>query len=261
MKSSSKIVIYLIYEDKSKQMIEGWIALAKKIVRLVNPNCRTDLIDFSPVLNKELKWAAIPSNWMSSNPKDYQKLIQFRRFLANLLLEENSFVFFHFDADCPYHDFYNENKNKNFYDKYLNGILPYIQSIIYGHLSKQHEMAQSHLIDNLIKKIMTLIPSYSIEAWLYQNFRVIFQIFDRDFSNHSDRKLFENWQKDPGQLDEIIQIKEKTALQDQYNSELATGSFPAQNIYDIGKSFHDSIQRIMDCKEFLLALEKISTWY
>lgn len=95
--------ILLLTEDSGCDSHETLRALVKKMLLLVDPACQTQPQRLELCPQPEHAARAMHANiWKSRSPRDRFKLVDLRETIATKLLEEDGFVFFHFDGDRPW---------------------------------------------------------------------------------------------------------------------------------------------------------------
>jgi hypothetical protein len=91
-----------------------------------------------------------------------------------------------------------------------------------------------------------LCPFRSIEAWLYQNVDRAMLICRRQHRGDHVHALAA-WKANRGDLDELPRPEHEVCLRKEHNLELASHGFPAAVVYDLGKSFTQSVDRMKQC--------------
>ena len=256
------LALHILTEDSAATAHDTLVALVKKMVLLLDPACRTHLVAFEPQGDRERR--AMHGNlWKSKRHLDQPKIILLGRAIAEKLLEQDvpGFVLFHVDGDVPWarHD---ESENVAKFSGFLQ---TYVRQALDRALRVQHKERGDTATDEVIatqvdaalQRLLRLTPFYSIEAWTYQNTAEARRLCEQNCGRHVDQiKL---WENDPGALDEIDKPKDGEAaicLQDRYNLHLATTGFPAERAFEVGKSFTETVMRLLDCKDLCSALHQ-----
>ena len=87
-----------------------------------------------------------------------------------------------------------------------------------------------------------MVPFHSIEAWLFQNTRLGRRLCqDNQACSREDAGRFDEWERNPALLDEILTPKKKICFKDANNRRLAE-SLDVDALYYVGKSFHDVVE-------------------
>jgi hypothetical protein len=149
-------------------------------------------------------------------------------------------VLFHFDGDQAWS---NRTSNENA-AQYKKLIKDPVQLIVDGRL-KIHSANEP--VADIMSRLCTMIPYYSIEAWLYQNTDKAIAIANESYHGKNVKK-FTNWANDRESLDEVIKPKEIVCLGSKYNEKLASESFPAEAVMQVGKSFTACVEKLRQCK-------------
>jgi hypothetical protein len=105
----------------------------------------------------------------------------------------------------------------------------------------------------VLSRLCLLSPYYSIESWLLQNTVVAKSLCYKHYRGRHVEK-FNAWEQDRGKLDEVSKPKKETCLGASHNHELASAAFPAQAVYEAGKSFAESMNRLKGCAPLMAAL-------
>jgi hypothetical protein len=241
--------VLLLSEDGSEDARPTLIALAKKMMQLVDGQCQTNALRFDPPDDATVATAR-GNLWKSTNPKDEQKIRALRRMLATRLVEEPSgFVLFHIDGDRPWSEHaLSENRAK--FDAI---IVDKVREVL---VHKQPGWTSVEL-DRCMSRLIVLIPFYSIEAWVYQNTTRGRALCSR---HHGERHLqqFDDWERDRAAIDEIVKPKKVGCLKSKFNRDLAESTFPHQAAYDARTSFHDTVEALAACDDLRDALR--ATW-
>ena len=204
----------------------------------VDSHCRPQKC-FQPVL-KAHEPIVSANMWRSTNPQDQRAITDFVRYMATTLSQERSFVFFHFDGDATWS---NRKKSQTFKQ---------FQELI---VTKVKRLMGARAIPERIERLFRIVPFYSIEAWLYQNTEVAIQICSRVHRNKHVGK-FKRWAQSRHELDEVKHVKRETCLGSNHNQELAETSFPAKTVYEIGKSFAESVRTLQASDALKTALKE-----
>lgn len=113
-------------------------------------------------------------------------------------------------------------------------------------------------VQSRLDRICAVTPFYSIEAWLYQNTTCARELCERGCGRHLE--LIERWERDRGLLDELTRPKQALCIGGRENAELAEGftAALADALYELGKSFHETVERLERCPGIRDALRE--TW-
>jgi hypothetical protein len=69
-----------------------------------------------------------------------------------------------------------------------------------------------------------------------------------------DVDRFEEWEANRPLLDELEKPKVEVCLRDMHNLELAQESFPAEHVFEVGKSFTEAVETLRSCPALAQAL-------
>ncbi len=109
--------------------------------------------------------------------------------------------------------------------------------------------------EDKLRRLLLIVPFYSIESWLYQNTAEAEKIYQEHYLGpDKDLDLLSQWGADRGLLDEVDQPKERLRIRDKYNLRLATQHYPVQAVKNAGKSFCHTIEVMRGCDELAGAL-------
>lgn len=86
-----------------------------------------------------------------------------------------------------------------------------------------------------------------------QNTAVAVTLCDKHHSGR-DAKRFKRWEQDRKKLDNEDKPKAHICFHDKFNHELASQKFPGRDVYDIGQSFHATVERLKASPALVAAL-------
>jgi hypothetical protein len=241
--------VLLLSEDGSEHARPTLMALAKKMMQLVDGQCRTNALHFEPP--DEATVAIVRGNlWKSTNARDEQKILALRRMLATKLAEEPpGFVLFHIDGDRRWSE-RARSENRAKFDRLIGHKVREL-------LANKRPRWTSAELDRCMSRLIMLVPFYSIEAWVYQNIERGRALCRR---HHDERHMrqFDDWERDRASIDEIAKPKEVGCLQSKFNRDLAESAFPHQAAYDARTSFQATVKALADCDDLRDVLR--ATW-
>lgn len=241
--------VLLLSEDGSKDARPTLIALTKKMMQLVDEQCRTNALRFDPP--DEATVAIVRGNrWKSTSRKDEHEIRSLRRMLATRLAEDPpGFVLFHIDGDRPWAKrALSENRAK--FDEIIVGKVREVLVHAYPDWTSAE-------LDRCMSRLIVLVPFYSIEAWLYQNIEHGRTLCRR---HHGERhtQQFDDWERNRSAIDEVEKPKEAGCLKSEFNRELAENAFPHRAAYEARTSFRATIEALEACDDLRDALR--ATW-
>lgn len=239
--------ILILSEDGGKHAHKTVVALAKRMLRVVDEHCQIhDERAFEPP-EDEAALIARGNRWKSTNPRDRQKVVSLVRSIATKLAEEAGMVMFHVDGDRPWSQRYTSENRQKLDDI----ILTRVRALLAG----KHREWSIEDIDRRMQRLFILMPFYSIEAWLYQNTSHAIRICQEQYGGrHVER--FQEWQANRALLDEVEQIKDAICLGDKHNLELASSAFPHEVVFLAGTSFAAAVDALCACHELRAALAR-----
>lgn len=231
-----KIKIRIITEDNSKKAIEVFTNLFKSILKNSIDEFDSRVIKLPDNDGFNFEDVMSGNRWTQKRPRDKGlsfRIREFKRAISQYLIGENCFILWHFDGDMEWSSSKDGEKCKT-----LQQFKIFIESIPKNEKNKR--ITDEHFL--------MLIPFYSIEAWLYQNRKVLKTI----------SKTEDILSVPPEKLDEIKKVKEEFTIKAKYNLELSR-QFPFSDVFKLNKSFTSSIltiQRNKTLKEQLSFLQK-----
>jgi hypothetical protein len=245
----SDISILLLTEDGSNDAHDVLAALTERMLRLVDPSADLRKVRFEPA-NERARAAVAGYSWRSRKPRDHQHLVDLRQAILTKLGRDEGYVVVHLDGDLTWSESMSGEKHANrplFEQVILGGVLQ--------HLDARGQRASA-------ARILFVSPYYSIEAWLFQNSGELARIYaEHHAGNARDLDCLSRWREDPSLLDEVPQIKEALQIKSQHNLRLATRSFPAAKVREVGKSFARAVADLEGCTELREALSTVRYHY
>ena len=229
--SAARASLLLLTEDSGRDAHATHEALVRSMLRLIAPDHDARAIAIEPA-NDAQRDAMRGNIWDSTKADDRPRKIALVRSIATRLCESNlHVVLFHYDGDRRWNDRDTCARHATF-EKHI--VTP-VARLIVNRTDEQRSRALARLI--------TIVPFYSVEAWLYQNTAVALRLCEKHHgAQHA--ATFTQWATDRGALDEEHKPKDAACLSDKFNLALATEHFPAKKVVAVGKSFHAAVERL-----------------
>ena len=164
-------------------------------------------------------------------------------------LGEGGFIVFHCDGDTSWKKRKESTKRKKF-DKLM-------EPGIRARLRDTAKLAPKN-IEAAMKRVLIMVPYYSIESWLYQNTDEAIRICHAQYAG-ADVAQFEEWETNRKQLDETSKPKDTVCLKDKHNHALATTNFPFDVVVSVGKSLKQAVAQFEECTDLQTALTSVMT--
>ena len=222
-------------------------ALTRSMLRLVDPHYREQRVDFEP--EGEEAQRATHGNLYQGHKKSpgHQKLVTIARTIASHILNERSVVLFHVDADQAWKDRDTPSDNiRRFHDDVKLNVVRVVEDRLAKNKSTQGK-------EEIMSRLYLVSPYWCIESWLYQNTAVAVALCHKHHSGR-DANRFKHWEQHREELDEEDKPKAQICLHDKHNHDLASQSFPARAVHDVGKSFHETVERLRSTPALVAAL-------
>ncbi|MCY1073654.1 hypothetical protein [Archangium lansingense] len=245
----------VLTEDSGTKAFETLRSIVKELLKQVDEYVQTNKISFEPVRN-ELALQALHANvWKSSKAKDRQKQVELIRTIATQVMLEGGWVFFHFDGDRTWSS---RDSSENV-AKFQNLVREKVRGLIVLTLAAQRRGSASQEIeahaDARMARLKTVVPFYSIEAWLFQNTREAIRLCQERYGGR-DVEQFQAWAQDRTALDEVLKPKEAVCLGAAHNLDLASAGIPAREVRAAGKSFTAVVEALNQDTELREALAR-----
>ncbi len=214
---------------------------------------------FEPVRSQQALQALSANVWKSGKQHNYAKRVDLIGTLATQLLLENGWAFFHFDGDRSWAE---AGSSENV-AKFKELIREKVQQRIQMGLEKREREAGKAVVPREIEalaiqrmsRLKTVVPFYSMEAWLFQNTREATRLCETHYGGR-DAEQFRKWEQNRPALDEVPKPKEQVCLGAKHNLELATNGFPAREAHAAGRSFAAVVQALSQDAELREALSR-----
>jgi hypothetical protein len=176
-----------------------------------------------------------------------RKLVTLARAVARHILDERGIVLFHVDADQAWSDGTRQSENVAWFrDEVILFVTRAVDDLIAKNLGTYDRQA-------VLSRLCLVSPHWCIESWLYQNTAVARALCHRHYRGlHAER--FEQWERDRGLLDEVDKPKDAVCLGSTHNYELASQSFPGRAVYEVRKSFFETVERLRSTPTVVSAL-------
>jgi len=245
--ASFDLHILILSEDSAGAALPSLRAITKSMLRLVDPSYKTERIDLEPE-GAEAQRAMHANLWKGHKKSaGHQKLVTIARAIARHILDDRGVVLFHVDADHAWSDHRAQSENvRRFQDEVTLYVLRAVDDLIAKNTGAHDKGA-------IMSRLCLVSPYWCIESWLYQNTSVAKDLCRRHYRGlHVDR--FDAWEQCREDLDEVDKPKDQVCLGSKHNLELATRGFPARTVYDVGKSFFETVERLRSCPSLVAAL-------
>lgn len=222
-------------------------ALTRSMLRLVDPSYREQRVDFEPE-GEEAQRATHGNRYQGhKKPAGHQKLVTIARAIARHVFDERGFVLFHVDADQAWKDRDTPNDNiRRFHDIVKLSVSRAVDDLLAANKSTRGNA-------EIMSRLYLVSPYWCIESWLYQNTVVASALCQKHYSDR-DAHRFKHWKNHREELDEEDKPKVQICLHDKHNLDLASQSFPARDVYNVGKSFHEAVERLRSSPALVAAL-------
>lgn len=239
--------VLVLSEDSAGSALASLRALARSMLRLVDPSHQEQRVDLEP--EDEEAQRAMHANLWKGHKKaaGHQKLVTISRAIARHVFDERGFVLFHVDADQAWSNRQAPSENIR---RFQEVVMLYVSRAVDDLIARNkgtHDKAA------ILSRVLLVSPYWCIESWLYQNTSVARDLCRKHHGGrHED--TFTRWEASRGELDEIEKPKEQACLGSKFNHELASRGFPARVAHDVRKSFFETVERMRSTPALLVAL-------
>ncbi|MGO8992348.1 MAG: hypothetical protein ACLQVI_03405 [Polyangiaceae bacterium] len=174
-----------------------------------------------------------------------------RRTIANQIAMSNGFVFLHFDGDRKWAD-HASSENVQAFKELVSSVKSILATP--GVQRDQSQRFSPATIEGMMRRLLEIVPFYSIESWLYQNVDRGVELCEK---HHRGAHIatWRIWRDNRAALDEIWQPKEGCCLRANFNEDLAKSGWRVDEAYYVGKSLYASLNRLFECEDLCAALK------
>lgn len=234
---SPVLSILVLTEDSAEDGRATVLALVKKMLGVIEPGYGSHRIEWAPATPKAQQ-AMRGNAWKG---KDHRKAVDLFQSIATKLAERDppGMVLFHIDGDRSWTGRESSENVAKFQAKVPVGV----RQLVRAALEKKGRLEEE---EERMGRLLPLVPYYSIEAWLLQNTVEGRRLcLNNRCSEHLE--AFNTWAADRSLLDDVLEPKDATCLGDRHNLELAGAGFPAEPVYDAGRSFTAAVNALCEC--------------
>lgn len=232
--------LLVLTEDGGPKAHATIVEVVKRMLKLIVPDYGTHLLGFEPK-DERAQRAVQGTGWKSRTPE----MIVALRTIATKLGRDDGFVLFHVDGDRTWAR-RESSENAGRFDKLI--VTP-VRQLLHGRRGATEADTEARL-----RRLFPIIPFYSIEAWLYQHTAVAIRICHESYQGR-DAGRFDEWRKDRAALDDVEKPKNAVCLSSSHNLECAGSGYPAEEVFDAGRSYHACVLRLLECAELGALLE------
>lgn len=230
-----RVKVLIVTEDTGTESFEVLKNLINSILKNIVEDYQSQLIEFKPVEKCYLPVCS-GNRWKQEKPHKDPKLAReitaFKKYIVQHTMKSSAFIFWHIDGDMMWAQFARGKECAN-----RKSLDTFIEKVLKGMTIHQRDKVPPTPEGCFLK----LLPFYSIEAWLYQNSQALQKITE----NTGDIQA-----TDASVFDDILKVKEAFKIKAKYNLQLSQ-SFPFQKVYELGKSFHHTVEELKDASGFL----------
>lgn len=248
MSDSPPLSILILTEDSGQDGFATIQALVLAILQNSAPNAQWNLIEIAPTEDDNVLRSMRGNRWMDEKTNESH---HYRTTLIQSIattLGEGGFVVFHCDGDTSWKKRKESTKKTKFGKLMEPGIRARLRDAVKLTPTK---------IEAAMKRVLIMVPHYSIEGWLYQNTDEAIRICHAHYAG-KDVAQFDAWAADRKQLDEVLKPKEAVCLKDKYNHLLATTNFPFDIAVAAGKSLKQAVAQFEACADLQIALKRVT---
>jgi hypothetical protein len=255
-RTATCLSVLLLTEDSGTKSFETLRSVARELLKQADEYVQTHRISFEPLRN-ELALQAIHANiWKSTKARDRPKQVELIRTIATQVMLEDGWVLFHFDGDRTWA----ARETSENMEKFQKQVWERVRELVGSTLAKSQSGSTLQEAEARARarmaRLKTVVPFYSMEAWLFQNTREAVRLCQEHYQGR-DVSKFQEWAQDRTALDEVDQPKKKTCLGAAHNHDLASnGGFPAREVRAAGKSFAATVESLLQDAELREALAR-----
>lgn len=248
MSDSPALSVLVLTEDSGQDGFPTLQALVVAILQHIAPKAQLETVEIEPTEDAIALRSMRGNHWMGEKSDSHYHRTTLIQSIATKL-GEGGIVVFHCDGDTAWKK-RKESTKKAKFDKLM-------ESGIRARLRDTAKLTPK-AIEAAMKRLLIVIPHYSIESWLYQNTDEAIRLCRAQYGG-KDAAQFENWAENRKLLDEQLKPKDVVCLKDKHNHALATINFPIADVVAVGKSLKQAVAQFEACTELQAALVQLST--
>jgi hypothetical protein len=143
--------------------------------------------------------------------------------------------------DCQTHRIGIEPRDEQAQRAVQTIVVARVRQLLRGRPGSTAEDAETRL-----RRLFPVVPFYSIEAWLFQHTEVAVRLCRERYQGR-DVGQFEEWRQARTALDDVAKPKEAVCLKAAHNLECAGAGYPAQKVFEAGRSYAACVERLRAC--------------
>jgi hypothetical protein len=240
--------ILILSEDSAGNALPSLRALAKSMLRLVDPHYQDRRVDLEPE-GEAAQVASHANLWQGyrKSSASHKRLVTISRTIARHVFAERGFVLYHVDADQAWSSRAAPSHNvRRFHEELTLHVSRAVDVLIAAN-------GGAHDKEAIMRRIHLVSPYWCIESWLYQNTTAGKALCHKHHRGlHAD--LFERWERHREELDEVDKPKDQVCFGSKHNHELASQGFPTRAVHAVGKSFRETVERLRSSPGLVAAL-------
>ncbi|GMU10955.1 hypothetical protein [Corallococcus caeni] len=249
--------ILALTEDSGRQAQPTLQRILKEALKLVvvGVDLNPARIRIEPLPENDRALNAIHANQWKAHPPTRDTVILLGAIAARLL-EPSGFVVFHFDTDRVWSKRESSENRQKFETIIRSGVRRILQGEGALPLTpRARPSLTTAQVEAALSRLLILSPCYSVESWLYQATNDLRALCHDRHDSEEHAQFIAEWTMDRTRLDEVHQPKAmlKECVADHHNEALAK-SFPAEDVWLVERSFHESVERLRACTALVEAL-------
>jgi hypothetical protein len=248
--------LVLLTEDGSEYAPTTIRTLIERILFYLNGNLDPEQVTYDEP-SEDSRWMMIANKWRAQTPPLDRRVVAFAREIATAISRANGFVLMHHDGDEPYS---RRGTRQKQYDDAFDRLVVRIAQITATSACRRDasEPPRNPLtLDDVRRRLLRVIPYYSIESWLIQNRAVASKVCERHHGT-AHRGVIESLS--PTDIEDALDPKTSFCVGTGHNAELVRG-FPVETVCRAGLSLHESVARLTASTPFNEAVDSCSRRY
>jgi hypothetical protein len=235
--------LLIITEDSGAEGHATIVAVVKRMLQLIVPDYQTHRLGFEPK-DAQAQRALQGTGWKSKDPRSQADRATALRTIATKLGRKDGFVLFHIDGDRTW----TERSSSENVELFKKRVVEPVRMILMRSDSTAQD-AEARML-----RLLPVVPFYSIEAWLYQHTEVAIRLCRERYQGR-DIARFEVWRQDRAALDDVKEPKDEVCIKSSHNLECAGRGYPAQAVFEAGRSYMECVLRLRACSELWALLD------